>query len=665
MNQDPWGSDHLPILIALNKRAESKTKLKSTRLDNSKTDWEKVDENLVKSLDQCAEVIQNNLIDTQTKYATFLAIITNCITEANPNITQCRPGKKNIANPHKGRLNPAPWWNNKCEKLIRVRKAARLQYKCNANRDNFRKLVITEHNTKTKLTEIKKESFKTFCDTLNKYTNPSYIWKKLKNFKNRWNTSSTANEYSEEIINNVNIAIEQLCPAWVPLAKPDFYNEIGDPFLDQPFLLEELEVAIDKGNTNSSPGIDGIDYQIIKRFPEKLRRLLLALYNEIFLTGTFPNEWREHLVYFIPKNDGKKVRPISLASCLLKTLERMLNLRLCWWLEHHQKLPNRQFGFRRGKSCLDNLTLLNAEILKAFDENEVVAVLSIDIKGAYDNVLPEILIQRLKEEGVPELFLNFVYNLVSFRILTLKYGDVDEKRAIFKGLAQGGVLSSTLYALYMAKLEFIPLGRCELSEFADDDTFIKKDRDPRIAIEALEITMIDVLKFLNDSGLELSPDKCQLCIFSQCKRITSKQWSIELDTKRIKSKSILKLLGIYFENTLAWDAQVEHIREKCLKAISILSYLKTTWRGADPTVLLRLYKALVRSRMEYCGFLFLLFREEKTQLYYFVVQDLYCFLHMKIQYQFNIILPAQINLSVTTSLMNLYGLFPMLILTLE
>ncbi|CAG5109312.1 Similar to RTase: Probable RNA-directed DNA polymerase from transposon BS (Drosophila melanogaster) [Cotesia congregata] len=267
--------------------------------------------------------------------------------------------------------------------------------------------------------------------------------------------TSTQKNY---LIKNVNIAIEQLCPAWVPLAKPDFYNEIGDPFLDQPFLLEELEVAIDKGNTNSSPGIDGIDYQIIKRFPEKLRKLLLALYNEIFLTGTFPNEWREHLVYFIPKSDGKKVRPISLAFCLLKTLERMLNLRLCSWLEHHQKLPNRQFGFRRGKSCLDNLTLLNAEILNAFDENAVVAVLSIDIKGAYDNVLPEILIQKLKEEGVPELFLNFVYNLVSLRILTLKYGDVDEKRAIFKGLAQEGVLSSILYALYIAKLEFIPQG---------------------------------------------------------------------------------------------------------------------------------------------------------------------------------------------------------------
>ncbi|CAD6237770.1 GSCOCG00008335001-RA-CDS, partial [Cotesia congregata] len=126
-----------------------------------------------------------------------------------------------------------------------------------------------------------------------------------------------------------------------------------------------------------------------------------------------------------------KVRPISLAFCLLKTLERMLNLRLCSWLEHHQKLPNRQFGFRRGKSCLDNLTLLNAEILNAFDENAVVAVLSIDIKGA---------------------------------------------------------------------------------EFADDDTFIKKNRDPRIAIEALEITMVDVLRFLNDSGLELSPDKCQLSL---------------------------------------------------------------------------------------------------------------------------------------------------------
>lgn len=298
-----------------------------------------------------------------------------------------------------------------------------LQFKHNASRDNFRKLVKAEHNTKVGLVKIKKANFKTFCDSLTKYTDPSFIWKKLKVFKSRWNTSYTSNEYSEEVINNVNMAIDQLCPSWTPLQEPDFNNESGDPFLKRPFYMNELEIALDKCNINSSPGVDGIDYSILKRFPVELKRLLLILFNKIFEKKASPNEWRKYLVFFIPKSGTNKIRPISLASCLLKTVKRILNIRLSWWLEYHKKLPSLQFGFRRGKSCIDNLALLNAEILSAFDDDEVLVCLSVDIKGAYDSVLPDVLVDRLRKEGVPELFLFFVYQLVSFRTMTLSYRD--------------------------------------------------------------------------------------------------------------------------------------------------------------------------------------------------------------------------------------------------
>lgn len=102
--------------------------------------------------------------------------------------------------------------------------------------------------------------------------------------------------------------------------------------------------------------------------------------------------------------------------------------------------------------------------------------------------------------------------------------------------------------------------------------------------------MEDLLKFLNTSGLEASQDKYQLCVFSRDSNITSREWTLWICDIVVEFKPIFKLLGLQFQNTL--------------NALSILSYLKTTWRGADSTVLLRLYKASIRSRMEYGGFLF-------------------------------------------------------------
>lgn len=92
----------------------------------------------------------------------------------------------------------------------------------------------------------------------------------------------------------------------MPQNEPDFFNEGGDKFLEEPFLMTELDIALDKCNPKSSLGCDGIDYQILKKFPQKLRELLLNLYNEIYLTGSFPNEWREYTVFLYLKATPKK-----------------------------------------------------------------------------------------------------------------------------------------------------------------------------------------------------------------------------------------------------------------------------------------------------------------------------------------------------------------------
>jgi hypothetical protein len=38
--------------------------------------------------------------------------------------------------------------------------------------------------------------------------------------------------------------------------------------------------------------------------------------------------------------------------------------------------------------------------------------------------------------------------------------------------------------------------------------------------------------------------------------------------------------------------------------MEIISYIQTTWMGVDPVVLLQLYTALIRSHIQYGGYLF-------------------------------------------------------------
>jgi hypothetical protein len=147
-----------------------------------------------------------------------------------------------------------------------------------------------------------------------------------------------------------------LCPPWAPCAPPSHRLEGNeDPFLDLHFSQEELEYAIANLRISSSPGPDRIDYRMISHLPGRGRTIILELFNQMYEERTYPTEWSQYEIFFIKKADGAALSPISLASCLCKLLERLVNNRLLWWLKHHQKLPGSQFGFRKGKSCTDNL----------------------------------------------------------------------------------------------------------------------------------------------------------------------------------------------------------------------------------------------------------------------------------------------------------------------
>ena len=86
----------------------------------------------------------------------------------------------------------------------------------------------------------------------------------------------------------------------------------------------------------------------------------------------FPNSWKEAYIHFVPKADGS-LRPIALTSSLCKLYETLVKNRLQWWVEFNDLLPPNQSGFRKGKSCEDNLINLSMKINEAFLEKKTCA----------------------------------------------------------------------------------------------------------------------------------------------------------------------------------------------------------------------------------------------------------------------------------------------------
>ena len=55
------------------------------------------------------------------------------------------------------------------------------------------------------------------------------------------------------------------------------------------------------------------------------------------------------------KTEATNYRPIALTSCICKTMVRMINDRLVWFLESNNLISKNQAGFRKNNSTNDHL----------------------------------------------------------------------------------------------------------------------------------------------------------------------------------------------------------------------------------------------------------------------------------------------------------------------
>ena len=186
--------------------------------------------------------------------------------------------------------------------------------------------------------------------------------------------------------------------------------------------------------------------------------LLLDIYNYIWQTGDFPECWNEAIVIPIPKpgkdhSDPNNYRPISLTSCVCKTLERMINDRLVWYLEHNNILSEIQCGFRKSKSTVDHLVRLEPFIRDAFLNKQEVVSIFFDLEKAYDTTWKHGILKDLHEAGLRGRMPIFIPKFLENRNFRVRLGSIlSDPFEQEMGVPQGSILSVTLFSLKINSL---------------------------------------------------------------------------------------------------------------------------------------------------------------------------------------------------------------------
>ena len=114
----------------------------------------------------------------------------------------------------------------------------------------------------------------------------------------------------------------------------------------------------------------------------------------------------------------------------------------------------------------------------------------------------------------------------------------------------------------------------------------------------LQLSLNKIFTWSVENGFKFSKTKTVAVHFCQL-RTPHLDPELRLDGDIIQVVEETKFLGLTFDHKISFLPHILSLKSKCLKALDIIKVLSSTKWGADTRVLLRLYRALIRSKLDW------------------------------------------------------------------
>ena len=215
------------------------------------------------------------------------------------------------------------------------------------------------------------------------------------------------------------------------------------------FTPEEFSSAFQLLRTGKTPGPDSISPEIILHAGAALKTWLNKFLSSCMRQQRLPKISRRASVVAIPKpmkplGNPKSCRPIFLLCIPFKILERLIYARIEPIID--SLLSQEQAGFRRRRSTVDQVTLLNQEIEDSFSAKKKAGAVFVNLTAAYDTVWHRGLTRKLLRLLPDRHVASFIMELVRNRSFTLTTGNSPQSRLrrLRNGVPQGSVVAPLL-----------------------------------------------------------------------------------------------------------------------------------------------------------------------------------------------------------------------------
>ncbi|GFR61615.1 RNA-directed DNA polymerase from mobile element jockey-like [Elysia marginata] len=341
---------------------------------------------------------------------------------------------------------------------------------------------------------------------------------------------------------------------------------------------------------------------------------LLTLFNRVYKSGQYPAAWRKGTIYPILKA-GKdpafmsSYRSIQLTSCLGKLFEKLVKVRMNYRLESEKLLNSKQSRFRSLKSTEDQVTRITQIIVDGLNDNtgtqrrgKRTVMALIDFSRAFYKVSHMGLLWKMSKMKCPPCLLKTTKAFLSNRQSRVRFeGKTSHYKKFTGGVPQGGVLSPTLFLIFINDISSnLPEG-VEVSLFSDDLALLAQNEDLEQASSLLQQGLECIEKWSKKWKMTLNVDKCEVTHFSKWTKEASWRPNVKLLDRRMKYSDSPTFLGVTFDRQLTFRKHVDKIKEKANKRLNVLRCLSgKSWRAGKEDLRI-VYLAYIKSAIDYAS----------------------------------------------------------------